>query len=158
MCNKGKWSPLKWRVYWSRSSRERSLTLLIFQIKEKKKTRNNRTAAVIKCFHLLDEKTMVHCGRCSPTWKWFLRKNSSMRHLKIVPKRPLSNTSELICLALLQEKERKKKNQRSFWKRMWYGTISWGSLGLRVVCWNQGPKSHLAPKEPGLTWPVLSLC
>ncbi|KAM6053710.1 ankyrin repeat domain-containing protein 60 [Chlamydotis macqueenii] len=42
-----------------------------------------------------DEKTTVQCGRCSPTWKWFLRKNSSMRQLKIVPERPLSNTSEL---------------------------------------------------------------
>ncbi|XP_029866356.1 ankyrin repeat domain-containing protein 60 isoform X4 [Aquila chrysaetos chrysaetos] len=56
------------------------------------------------CFHLLDEKTMVLCGRCSPTWKRFLRKNSSMRHLKIVPKRPLSNTLELMCLGLLPKK------------------------------------------------------
>lgn len=48
---------------------------------------------------------MVLCRRCSPTWKRFLRKNSSMRHLKIVPKRPLGNTSERMCLGFLQKKK-----------------------------------------------------
>jgi len=53
---------------------------------------------------LWDEKTVVCCGRRSPTGKWFLKKNSGMRHQKIVLRGPLGNTLEWMCLALLPKK------------------------------------------------------
>lgn len=64
MCHKDKRSSLKLKVYWHTGPTERLVDTVDFQMKKEPFFLRNNCTAV-----LIDEKTMVHCGRCSPTWK-----------------------------------------------------------------------------------------